>query len=135
MRNSLLSLLMVQTLKATMRIRPLHLGSNGSQIGLQVIPSICLMTAWRTCHSEHVGKIGNELLAIVRGDNVDIGLVSIIRERDGSFPSVEAAAKLVNSTLAQNSAIVDLVASGRRSQAFVTAQFDSKTGIEAYRPT
>ena len=51
--------------------------------------------------------------------------------RSGSFPSLEAANKLVNSTLAQNQAIVDQVASGLRGGAVMNTLFDSPTGIEA----
>ena len=54
------------------------------------------------------------------------------RRRWGSFPSLEAANKLVNSTLAQNQAIVDQVASGFVPRAFVTSRFDAQTGIAAY---
>jgi hypothetical protein len=49
----------------------------------------------------------------------------------GSFSSLEAATKLVNSTLAQNQDIVDKVASGLLSEKTVFAQFNSITGIEA----
>jgi len=51
--------------------------------------------------------------------------------RSGSFPSVEAATKLVSSTLAQNQAVVDRVASGELSRAVVLSQFGSVTGTEA----
>jgi hypothetical protein len=39
----------------------------------------------------------------------------------------------VNSTLAQNQAVVDAVARGDEPDALVTAEFQSKTGIEAFR--
>ncbi|MGD9670852.1 MAG: RNase A-like domain-containing protein [Hyphomicrobiaceae bacterium] len=55
--------------------------------------------------------------------------------RSGSFPSVEAANKLVNSTLARNRAIVDGVATGILPEQRVDAFFDSPTGIEAYAST
>lgn len=54
--------------------------------------------------------------------------------RSGSFSSLESANKLVNSTLAQNGAIVDQVASGVRPRDIVFAKFDSVTGIEAVMP-
>ncbi len=54
--------------------------------------------------------------------------------RSGSFSSLEAATKLVNSTLAQNQAIVDQVASGVRNREVVFAHFGSITGIEAVAP-
>ena len=84
---------------------------------------------------DHVGKSPNALLAIVRGDRGSFGIFSYARKREGSFPSVAAATRLVNSTLAQNSARVARVASGVEPDAFVTAQFASKTGIEAYSPS
>jgi len=49
----------------------------------------------------------------------------------GSFSSLEAATKLVNSTLAQNRDTVDRIASGLLPTRPVFAQFDSVTGIEA----
>lgn len=51
--------------------------------------------------------------------------------RSGSFPSVDAANKLVNSTLAQNQDVVNLVASGVLAGKVITSQFGSVTGIEA----
>lgn len=57
-----------------------------------------------------------------------------INVHSGSFSSIEAANKLVNSTLAQNRAIVDQVAAGLRHDAVVHAQFGSVTGIEAVGP-
>jgi hypothetical protein len=54
--------------------------------------------------------------------------------RSGSFSSVEAANKLVNSTLAQNQGTVNQVAAGILRSDVVHAQFDSITGIEAVGP-
>ncbi len=54
--------------------------------------------------------------------------------RSGSFSSLAAATKLVNSTLAQNQVIVDEVASGLRESAVLSAEFGSVTGIEAVAP-
>jgi hypothetical protein len=54
--------------------------------------------------------------------------------RSGSFPSVGAADRLVNSTLDQNRAIVDQVANGTLPGAVVSARFGSVTGIEAVAP-
>jgi hypothetical protein len=58
-----------------------------------------------------------------------------VRYRDGSFSSLQAANRLVNSTLSRNSVIVAHVASGAMAEAFVTATFSSQTGVEAYRPS
>jgi hypothetical protein len=52
----------------------------------------------------------------------------------GSFSSVEAANKLVNSTLGKNRAMVDQVAAGLRTREVVFAEFESVTGIEAVGP-
>jgi len=55
--------------------------------------------------------------------------------RSGSFLSNEDATRLVNSTLAQNRAIVDQVASGIRFRELVQSHFESVTGIEAVMPS
>jgi hypothetical protein len=54
--------------------------------------------------------------------------------RSGSFPSVAAANKLVNSTLSRNRNIVDKVANGTFARRVVISQFNSVTGIEAVAP-
>jgi hypothetical protein len=81
--------------------------------------------------AEHVGRSDSYLLARARGERGPVA----IRRRVGSFPSLEAATKLVSSTLAKNQDIVDRVASGELDDAFITAEFDTKTGREAYAPT
>ena len=85
--------------------------------------------------SKHVGKTPEYLVDSILRDRGQVGIVEYARKRWGSFPSLEAANKLVNSTLAQNQAIVDQVARGSLSRAFVTAQFDARTGLEAYAPS
>jgi hypothetical protein len=52
--------------------------------------------------------------------------------RVGSFTSLDSAAKLVNSTLSQNSELVNRVARGEQAKDSVSAIFDSPTGYEAY---
>jgi hypothetical protein len=85
----------------------------------------------------HVGRSESSLLSEIRqtalsaGQGVD--LVGGLRE--GSFPSVEAANKLVNSTVAQNQDKVALVAAGLSPREELDAQFDSPTGYEAYLRT
>lgn len=58
--------------------------------------------------------------------------------RAGSFTPIEAANKLVNSTLAQNrSKVEEFVVGGLTSALpfkFLLADFDSPTGYEAYAP-
>ena len=51
--------------------------------------------------------------------------------RSGSFTSLEAATKLVNSTLAQNRDTIERIASGLLPTMPVFSQFDSVTGMEA----
>ena len=54
--------------------------------------------------------------------------------RDGSFTSLEAANKLVNSTLHQNAPLVETVALGKtRFNVSVESYFASPTGYEAFK--
>jgi len=67
---------------------------------------------------------------------------ALVRRRVGSFPSIEAANKLVSATLSRskiqpgetlsNRELVGRVARGETNGAFITLEFDSKTGREAY---
>ncbi|UUP18908.1 RNase A-like domain-containing protein [Nitratireductor thuwali] len=80
----------------------------------------------------HVGRSPESLLARVRGEHYFGFIFEIRRKRDGSFPTVAAANRLVNATLSRNRSVVEAVAGGELGRAFVTAEFRSKTGIEAY---
>ena len=84
--------------------------------------------------ADHVGKSPDALLERA-GQKYQSLLVDVVVYRAGSFPSLAAATKLVNSTISQNLDIVNRVAAGIETKAFVTATFSSQTGIEAYRPT
>ncbi|WP_425293393.1 RNase A-like domain-containing protein [Methylosinus sporium] len=87
--------------------------------------------------SEHVGKSEDYLLRRVQSMRFDWGPFSAT-PRVGSFPSLEAAQKLINSTIAQNKDIVDLVASGElgvTEAKRINAWFDSPTGREGYVPS
>jgi hypothetical protein len=85
---------------------------------------------------EHVGKterylktrVESEALAIVaRGDSFEgLGV--------GSFHSLSSATRLVNSTLAQNQAIVDSVTRGEVPIGVMTSHYNSPTGQEAFLP-
>lgn len=83
----------------------------------------------------HVGKSEAFLLRSVARPRLRLPIASLFRWRHGSFPSLEAAQKLTNSNLAQNSDIVFEVSIGKRSKAFITSEFSSPTGTEAYRTT
>lgn len=96
---------------------------------------------------DHVGKTSAQLKARVRQKQRLARLTSrvprigkIVQQTadkntftQGSFPSTEAADKLVRATLARNEDIVNQVASGgiRRNQV-IEARFRSKTGKEAF---
>jgi hypothetical protein len=82
--------------------------------------------------SAHVNRSPEALVAQAR-ENFDRN-PGARDSRSGSFSSLEAATKLVNSTLAQNRDTVDRVATGELSRAMVFAQFNSVTGIEAVIP-
>ena len=85
----------------------------------------------------HVGKSPEALLEDVRqaasyagkGNDFAGGL------RVGSFTSMEAANKLVNSTLAQNPDKVERVVRGQSPRESLDAAFGSTTGYEAYART
>ncbi|HEU0083080.1 MAG TPA: RNase A-like domain-containing protein, partial [Bradyrhizobium sp.] len=83
---------------------------------------------------EHAGKSDLELEAEFKRRGYDTPYVSFVPRILGSFESAESANDLVNRTLEQNKATVDLVASGKLQDAFVTARFGSVTGREIYRP-
>lgn len=82
----------------------------------------------------HVGRSNESLLNDLRNT-----LSSITRKgdfgdglRDGSFPSLEAANKLVNATIARNSDKVDKVVNGLSGKENLDTVFGSPTGSEAY---
>ncbi len=83
----------------------------------------------------HVGKSSDFLLGSISTPRVRTFFVSVYRWRHGTFPSLEAAQRLTNSNLARNVDIVNSVATGRLRRAFVTSDFSSVTGTEAYRMT
>lgn len=80
----------------------------------------------------HIGKSDDELFARLEIMRVKTWLFTVGEKRNGSFFDIYDANKLVNDTLAANSSIVDSVASGAIDKAWVTKQFDFKTGREAY---
>jgi hypothetical protein len=82
---------------------------------------------------DHVGKSDEELMARVREDRGRAGIYSYARIRQGSFSSLESANDFVNRTLERNQADVNLVASGKAPNAFLTARFGYITGREAFR--
>jgi len=85
----------------------------------------------------HVGRSESSLLSEIRQIALSAGEGAELADglREGSFPSVEAANKLVNSTVAQNQDKVALVTAGLSPREQLDAQFDSPTGYEAYLRT
>jgi len=83
---------------------------------------------------DHVGKSEQYLLSVV----TDIAqraerLGDLAGElSEGSFPSLEAANKLVSATVAENQTKVDSVINGSVNGAQFEAWFSSPTGYEAY---
>ena len=87
----------------------------------------------------HVNKPEEYLKARILGSRRNIPLIGGYGEkRAGSFTSLEAADKLVNSTLSQNQARVDAFVQGRFPMSlpfmYAHADFGSPTGYEAYAP-
>ena len=85
-------------------------------------------------YERHVGRSDESLL-----NNLRQTLSSVDRKgdfgsglRDGSFPSLEAANKLVNATIVRNPDKVDKVVNGLSGKENLDALFGSPTGSEAY---
>jgi Bacterial CdiA-CT RNAse A domain len=84
-------------------------------------------------YERHVGKSDAYLINRVQTEVYRVGPVTIGLERAGSFPSLDAANSLTNSTLSQNTDVVEEVAAGRRGGARIVGGFSSTTGHEAYK--
>ena len=84
-------------------------------------------------YERHVGKSEDYLINRVDTEIYRVGPVTVGLERAGSFPSLEAANSLTNSTLSQNTDVVQEVAEGKRGGARVFGGFSSPTGYEAYK--
>ena len=82
---------------------------------------------------KHVGKSEEFLLNRVRTEVYRIGMFTIGLETAGTFTSLEAANKLVNSTLSDNAATVAKVVAGELDHARLDKLFEAATGFEAYR--
>jgi hypothetical protein len=84
--------------------------------------------------ADHVGKSESFL----KLDVLDRARAIIERGDDfrglavSSFPSLDSANRLVNSTLSQNRDVVGLVATGEAGSATLRAEFASPTGYQAY---
>jgi hypothetical protein len=87
--------------------------------------------------TSHIGRSEQSLLSEMQETLASAGRKGDAGDglRDGSFPSLEAANKLVNSTISRNSDKVSLVANGVLPRANLDADFPSPTGIEAFART
>lgn len=86
--------------------------------------------------SDHVGKSPEALLERVRREALIADRFGSADElRAGSFTSLEAANKLVNSTIASNGAKIALVVSGASPVEVLRQEFSSTTGYEAFART
>jgi hypothetical protein len=84
---------------------------------------------------DHVGKNDEELLQTLRERQFGFPTLSLVGKRQGSFDSLESANDFVNRTLERNRGAVDLVATGKSNEEFITQRFGRMTGREAYRPS
>ena len=87
--------------------------------------------------ARHVAKPPAYLKARILGNRVNILLIGTLGEkRAGSFPSIEAASKLVSATIAANQDKVDAFVAGGLLHALpwqnLFLKFRSRTGYEAY---
>jgi hypothetical protein len=87
--------------------------------------------------AQHVGKSSQFLSSIITDQEIRSQRHGDLAQglKEGSFTSLEAANKLVNSTVASNQTEVNLVASGLLPMAIVDAKFSSPTGYEAFAKT
>jgi HK97 family phage portal protein len=88
-------------------------------------------------YSGHVGKTRENLLRRTETSRTQVLNFGFWKDRIGSFPSLQAANKLVNSTVSENQAVVDRVANGEIGvikPIAIDAWFDAPTGYESYAP-
>ncbi|MCQ4189697.1 RNase A-like domain-containing protein [Methylocystis suflitae] len=83
---------------------------------------------------DHVGKSDENLKQRSAITRTRVGPLGFWKPRIGSFHSLAAANKLVNSALSQNAALVEEVVKGGREAAILEAWFDTPTGKEAFAP-
>ncbi len=114
------------------RVRVAQAGGDGSGYLIDLLEEEAFggHTYWK-----HVGKSTETLKGYVRETILNDPDPDKHDIRSGSFPSLEAANKLVNATLMRNKTIVEAIAKGLMPEQRVEAEFGSFTGIEAYAAT
>jgi hypothetical protein len=82
---------------------------------------------------DHVEKSDADLLANLEAKSFRGWLYDYVDGQEGSFESLERANDLTNRVLLMNKAIVDRVASGEQSEAYIEVRFGYATGREVRR--
>jgi hypothetical protein len=82
----------------------------------------------------HVGKSDEELLATLRAMRVDTPLITVAKDAQGAFASLDSANDFVNRVLEFHTSTIDLVATGALDEAWLSLRFGYQTGREAFRP-
>ncbi len=118
------------------QIKPAEPGTVGVQVAVDGRPVDLLGEEQRDGHAfeKHVGKSERWLLYDVRSIAASATEKGDYFEgfRSGSFTSLEAANRLVNTTIAANQGKVDQVVIGRSPKEILDHDFDTPTGREAY---
>lgn len=81
----------------------------------------------------HVGKSAQELISTLKAMRIDTPFLTIAKDAQGSFDSLESANDFVNRILGANPGTVDRVVSGYQNEAWLQERFGYRTGIEAFR--
>jgi Bacterial CdiA-CT RNAse A domain len=82
---------------------------------------------------DHVAKSDAELIGVVERSVIKGMFVSLYKDAQGSFLSLETANDLINQVLSRNQAQVDALASGALDEAWLPERFGYQTGKEAFR--
>ncbi|WP_348623907.1 RNase A-like domain-containing protein [Hyphomicrobium sp. 802] len=82
---------------------------------------------------DHVAKSDAELREVVERSVIRGTFVTLYKDAQGSFSSLEAANDFTNQILQKNAPSVDAVASGSQDESWLAERFGYVTGKEAYR--
>jgi hypothetical protein len=81
----------------------------------------------------HVGKSARDLISTLNALRIDTPFLTIARDAQGSFDSLESANDFVNRVLQANVEAVDRVANGLENDVWLQRRFGYRTGIEAFK--
>lgn len=99
------------------------------------LPQQTMLRLRAQTYERHVAKSDEELKNVLRRNYVVGATADWFQQAEGSFIDVPSARSLVNHVLEENRAEVEIVASGRQTDAVLQSRFCSVTGREAFRPT